>query len=552
VVDDCGQPMTDGSVEVYFSNGDPPLSLLSLPEGNWTTTWQAGHSASTVTITAEALQPSRNLTGTAMAPAKVGLQQTDQGPPILSSGPSGVGTAAGAFAPGDLMLLKGTGLADGQASSSAAPLKLQLAGASVYIGGTTASLLYVDAGQVLALVPPDAAVNTSQQVLVQRDNAFGVAVPVIIASTHPAVLTKDGTGQGQGLIYAASPSATTLADASNPVRAGDTIIVYCTGLGTTDPTGNATNVPQVTIGGQTAHVSYAGVALPSNYPPAGAPTVLGGQARVGLGGLYQITATVPIGVFNGPASIVVSSAGQSSPASVTLAITGATGSGPVIASINTSNGPADISQNDFIEIYGTNLAAATVGPNTLMTQLGGVSITVNGKPALLYYVSPTQINALTPLDPATGPVSIVVTNNGTSSASYTANLRTVTPAFLRFDVNGHITATHADGSYLGPASLGPSFTPAAPGETIVTYGVGFGLPSLTSGSATQSGALPALPVCQISGALATVTFAGLNGFAGLYQINLIVPTSASNGDNPVSCTYGGQATPAGTLLSVQR
>jgi uncharacterized protein (TIGR03437 family) len=173
---------------------------------------------------------------------------------------------------------------------------------------------------------------------------------------------------------------------------------------------------------------------------------------------------------------------------------------------------------------------------------------------LLYYVSPNQVNALTPLDNTIGAVTVVVTTNGAASSSYTANLRTVTSAFLRFDVGGHITATHADGTLLGPTSLGTAFTPAKPGDTIVTYAVGFGLPStpLVSGSATQSGGLPTLPVCQISGTQATVAFAGLNGFAGLYQLNLVVPTSAVNSDNPVSCTYGGQTTPAGTLLSVQR
>jgi uncharacterized protein (TIGR03437 family) len=102
--------------------------------------------------------------------------------------------------------------------------------------------------------------------------------------------------------------------------------------------------------------------------------------------------------------------------------------------------------------------------------------------------------------------------------------------------------------------LGSAFTPAAPGETIVAFAIGFGLPTsaLVPGSAAQSGQLPTLPVCQIGGAQATVAFAGLNGFAGLYQINLVVPTGAPNGDSAVSCTYGGQTTPAGTLVSVQR
>jgi uncharacterized protein (TIGR03437 family) len=545
IADDCGQLVTQGSVQVSFSNGDAPISLTSLQDGEWTNSWAPGRVTATVTLSAYAR--SGNLTGSAQADP-VSLIQGSQTPPMLSQGPLGAGTLTqGPFAPGDLMLLKGTGLADAQASSSA--VTTQLAGASLVIGGLPASLLYADSSQVVGLVPSGLPPNTSQQVIVARDDAYGTPAPVIIAATHPAILTKDSSGQGQGLVYASNGQ---LADSSNPVKSGDTIIVYCFGLGATDASGNAMNAPVMTIGGQAAQVMYAGTALAKNYPPGGAPMLLG-VSLAGTGGLYQVTGTIPSGLPNGQASILISSAEQTSPAGVMLAIAGSS-AGPVVTSINTAYGSSDISQNDFIEIHGANLAAAPAGPASLSSQLGGVTVSVNGMPALLYYVSPTQINALTPLDSTTGPVSVAVTSTGASSVPYTANQQTVTPAFLRFGDDAHVTATHADGSLLGPTSLGSAFTPATPGETIVTYAVGFGLPStsLVSGSPSQSGQLPTLPACQIGGAPATVAFAGLNGFAGLYQLNLVVPTSAANGDNLVSCTYGGQSTPSGTLVSVQR
>jgi hypothetical protein len=34
--------------------------------------------------------------------------------------------------------------------------------------------------------------------------------------------------------------------------------------------------------------------------------------------------------------------------------------------------------------------------------------------------------------------------------------------------------------------------------------------------------------------------------------NITVPASAANGDNLFSCTYGGSATPAGALITVQQ
>ena len=58
--------------------------------------------------------------------------------------------------------------------------------------------------------------------------------------------------------------------------------------------------------------------------------------------------------------------------------------------------------------------------------LDGVSVTVNGKPAYVYYISPTQLNVLAPDDPAIGSVpvqaksplgtsNIVMASKGTSS-----------------------------------------------------------------------------------------------------------------------------------------
>jgi uncharacterized protein (TIGR03437 family) len=133
-------------------------------------------------------------------------------------------------------------------------------------------------------------------------------------------------------------------------------------------------------------------------------------------------------------------------------------------------------------------------------------------------------------------------------------MQTVVPSFLRFSAQGYIAATHLNYTLIGPATLYPgASTPAAPGETIVTYAVGFGLPKtpLTSGSSVQTGALPSLPSCTIGDNPAAVGFAGLIS-PGLYQLNITVPTNAATGDDPISCTYNGSTTPAGDLLTVSQ
>jgi uncharacterized protein (TIGR03437 family) len=166
--------------------------------------------------------------------------------------------------------------------------------------------------------------------------------------------------------------------------------------------------------------------------------------------------------------------------------------------------------------------------------------------------SQDQINILTPLDATSGPVQLVVTNGGVSSAPVTINLKTVSPALLLFD-STHVVATHLNYSLLGPTSLYPgASTPAKPNEQVVLYGVGFGLPNgiLMNGSSSQTGSLPVLPVCKVGGNTASVSFAGLIS-PGLSQLNLTIPANASAGDNSISCTYGGGTTEAGATITVQ-
>jgi uncharacterized protein (TIGR03437 family) len=240
---------------------------------------------------------------------------------------------------------------------------------------------------------------------------------------------------------------------------------------------------------------------------------------------------------------------------------------PTITGIGVSGGGTGIAQNTWISIYGIDLAPASLGqggltwsnapsfPSQMPTVLDGVSVTVNGKPAYIYYVSGSQLNVLTPLDSTTGRVAVTVNNGTSTSAAFTANLQTVSPGFLRFGDGVHVAAEHADYSYLGPASMsvpGYTFTPAAPGETILLFCDGLGLPAspLTAGSAVQIGVLPTpWPIIQIGELSATVKYAALIS-PGLYQLNVVVPPLAASGDNQVFASSGGFGSPAGAMLPV--
>jgi uncharacterized protein (TIGR03437 family) len=234
---------------------------------------------------------------------------------------------------------------------------------------------------------------------------------------------------------------------------------------------------------------------------------------------------------------------------------------PTITSVTTAYWLPNplVSQNDWIQIKGSNLVPASTpaggmfwsnapefAQGRMPIEVGGVSVTVNGKPAYVWWFcskattpacSEDQINVLTPLDDYLGQVLVVVKNGPVSSGAFLVNKVPVTPSILRFSARGDAVATHVDGKLLGPVTLYPGLsTPGARGESISLWTVGLGLPTtaLVPGSSTQSGSLPFTPACFLSGDPASVAAALVS--PGLYQLNVTIPNSARAGDNLFYCT----------------
>jgi uncharacterized protein (TIGR03437 family) len=217
----------------------------------------------------------------------------------------------------------------------------------------------------------------------------------------------------------------------------------------------------------------------------------------------------------------------------------------------------------WISIFGTNLASSTrmwrgdeIVNGQLPMQLDDISVTVNNKPAAVYYISPTQINVQAPADDAVGQV--VVTVNTARGASWTsAALNRFAPGFFKFDPAGrkYIAARHPDGAAVGPAGIfgGDPSRPAAPGQIISLYGTGFGAtnPALPPAQVVTVPAVLAEPVTvRFGSAPAEVQWAGISG-AGLYQFNVVVP-DVPNGDVEVVAEIGGVRTGPGDFIFVQR
>lgn len=235
---------------------------------------------------------------------------------------------------------------------------------------------------------------------------------------------------------------------------------------------------------------------------------------------------------------------------------------PAISLVANAEGETPvIAPNTWVEIKGSGLSltgdsrswkTADFVNRQLPTNLDAVSVTVNGKSAYVYYISPSQINILTPPDAMTGPVPVMVTNNGSPTASFTAQTQPLSPSFFVFNGGPYVAATHVNGLYIGPSTLYPGLTmPAQPGEIVVIYANGFGATAtpVVSGSESQSGSLSPLPVIKVGGVAATVQFAGLVA-PGQYQFNVAIPSNLPDGDQPIAATYNGQTTQSGTLITI--
>ena len=228
--------------------------------------------------------------------------------------------------------------------------------------------------------------------------------------------------------------------------------------------------------------------------------------------------------------------------------------------------------NSFITIYGSGYAssgkrqagAGDIRDNKFPTELACVAVEIGGRRIPMVYVQSDQINAQAPTITDQGPVEVrVIANPGRPNELRSdvgaVQMSEIQPALFTFD-GASAAARHADGAIVGDPARNPGSTPARPGETITLFGTGFGVTE----PAYQAGEIPAAaarlrdPVSVTIGgvtlAAGDVTYAGLSpqSVSALYQFNVRVPDSASDGDAPASITTGGMRTQTGVVIPVKR
>jgi uncharacterized protein (TIGR03437 family) len=188
-----------------------------------------------------------------------------------------------------------------------------------------------------------------------------------------------------------------------------------------------------------------------------------------------------------------------------------------------------------------------------------VTVTVGGKPAYVYFISPTQINAVAP-DAGTGSLGVTVGTPSGTSAVANVTSQALGPAFFLWPGNQPVATRNADASFaVKPGTFAGATTVAAkPGDVLILWGTGFGPtnPTTTIGQQTPSDRVynTASPVTvTINNTSATVFGAALApGFAGLYQVAIQVPASLADGDWPIKASIGSFQSPDGIVLSVKK
>jgi uncharacterized protein (TIGR03437 family) len=228
---------------------------------------------------------------------------------------------------------------------------------------------------------------------------------------------------------------------------------------------------------------------------------------------------------------------------------------------NLADGEADIAPGTLVRISGTGLGPLLRLPfdpssGAASAELGGVSVSIGGKPAPLLSVSALAIEAIVPYGlPGNGSVPIVVRTPGQASEPVLALVRETAPAiFRRSALTDAAAALNGDGTQNGPGN------PATPGTPISLFltGAGATMPGLSDGAiADQPGYAPLAELrVFVDGQPLPVLYAGAAPglLHGVTQVNLLLPASIA--PNQGSCQLvveaaGKRSLPARVFVGLQ-
>lgn len=142
------------------------------------------------------------------------------------------------------------------------------------------------------------------------------------------------------------------------------------------------------------------------------------------------------------------------------------------AIVNSANWEAgNLAPYTFATIFGEHLADETrvrTEADSNIPGLGAVSVWVNGVEAMVFYISPEQVNFLVPIMWQSGTVKVRLTNRGIFGPVVFLELREYAPALFQLDANLVVAQRWPEYAVVTPDS------PARPGDIVILYATGLG------------------------------------------------------------------------------
>ena len=284
-------------------------------------------------------------------------------------------------------------------------------------------------------------------------------------------------------------------------------------------------------------------------------------------------APLPVGISRLPTtageydgSFTATSPGSSLYVPVTLLVTPGPAAQPVTSQVvNAASGiPGGISPGEILSIRGYGVGASQIGGlrldnnGNVVSQINGLQVTFDGKPAPLIYTSANQTNLIVPYEIA-GKTSTVMQvtylpPSGTTlqPGAWTLPVVSTAPGVFTVDATGT-----GQGSIVNQDGTVNSISnPAARGSIVSIYATGEGQtsPAGVTGSVAKSMNLPIAQVtATIGGQPAVVQYAGSapGEVEGLLQVNVLVPATLPTGALPVVLNVGGILSQSGVTISVK-
>jgi uncharacterized protein (TIGR03437 family) len=265
----------------------------------------------TLYVAGNAANGDGQMTGDRIYTASVELAPAIPAKPAISAGSlvSAATSLAGTVSPNSWVTLYGTDLgvtkrawADGDFVNGGLPYSLD--GVSVLLTQFGAARLayvgYVSPTQVNFLVPSD-FVPAAATVQVRNPAGITATVAMAVAGNAPQLFTADGKK-----VLASRANGNTVATAAP----GETITIYGTGLGATNP---------ALIPGILPADAFPLATLPQVTIGDAAATVVSASVVPGTAGVYQVRVTVPSAAANGDLPLVIRT-GTANSASTTLTV----------------------------------------------------------------------------------------------------------------------------------------------------------------------------------------------------------------------------------------